>query len=361
MIHKITTFIFRIIAGANITTILLMLLIGYSDRLNPVSHPTLSTVGLGFPIILAINLAFLVFWVVFKFRWSFIPIIGLIICYGPIHTYVPLNLKSEAPEGSIKVLSYNVWFFNAWEDKKEPNPIFTYLAQQDADIVCLQEVNKQYIGRKEIEKQLGDRYAYSDTSEWKNGDILCILSKYPILKKENIKYGAKANRSTAFHLLINGDTVIVINSHFASTKLSPEERNNFSVMMKGKMERDSARQESIRLIDKLANASVRRTPEADSVAKYIEDRPGKSIILCGDFNDSPISYTHYRIARQLQDCFVKSGRGFGFSYYHHSMRVRIDNIFASSDWTPYGCYVDSENSLSDHHPIISWLKKDPKP
>ena len=358
MIHKLQTFVIRIIAGANITSILLMLLIGYSSRLDPVSHPTLSTFGLGFPIILTVNLCFLVFWVIFKFRWVFIPLVGLILAYGPIRTYVPFNLKSTPPDDAIKVLSYNVWNLSAWEDKDQPNPVYAYLAEQNADIVCLQEVSKAQCGRKAIEKAFGQQYQYSDTSDAKNGgDILCVLSKYPILKKENITYDSKTNHSTAFYLLVNHDTVIVINNHLESTHLSTEQRNNFSDIVKGEMEHDSARVESKRLINKISEASVLRAPETVAVAEYIEQHKQYSLIACGDFNDSPISYTHYRMSQYLQDCFVESGTGFGFTYHHHGMHVRIDHIFCSPYWESYSCYVDNETSLSDHYPIITWLKK----
>ena len=35
-------FTFRIIAGANIATIVVMLLIGFSDRINPPAHPLIA-------------------------------------------------------------------------------------------------------------------------------------------------------------------------------------------------------------------------------------------------------------------------------------------------------------------------------
>ena len=69
MIGKLGKIVMQMIAGANVSTLLLMLLAGYSDRLNPASFPLMSTAGLFFPILLAVNMAFLVFWVIFKFRW----------------------------------------------------------------------------------------------------------------------------------------------------------------------------------------------------------------------------------------------------------------------------------------------------
>ena len=62
MIKQLKSFVVNLIAGANIATILLMLLAGFSDRINPEQHPILSVMGMTFPIFLLVNLVFLFFW-----------------------------------------------------------------------------------------------------------------------------------------------------------------------------------------------------------------------------------------------------------------------------------------------------------
>ena len=362
MIQKLQTFVVRIVAGANIATILLMLLIGYSDRLNPVSYPLLSTFGLGFPIFMLLNLGFLLFWVVFKFRWVVIPVTGFIICFGPIRTYMPLNFKSEPPADAIKMMTWNIWNLQGWEDKSQPNPVYEYIARQNADIVCLQEAHPKYIKQKYIDERLSAIYPYMASSDSeKKRDLLVLLSKYPIVKQEEIAYESNANHSTAFYIKMGTDTVLVVNNHLESSRLTIDDRNNFSEMVKGDMERDSARQQSKLIIHKLSKANVKRAPEADAVAEYASQHAQYRTILCGDFNDGPISYAHHRFTHQLQDCFIESGRGLGFTFHHYAMHVRIDHIFASHHWVPYACYVDSDVKLSDHYPVISWLQKSPKP
>jgi hypothetical protein len=58
MIKKLKKITFQMVAGANVATILLMFLVGFSDHLNPVSHPSLSNLGLAFPVFLFINFGF---------------------------------------------------------------------------------------------------------------------------------------------------------------------------------------------------------------------------------------------------------------------------------------------------------------
>ena len=81
MLKRLKKFTLQMIAGANVATILLMLLVGYSDRLDPASFPRLANIGLTFPFFLIVNLGFLVFWLLFKKRWMLIPIAGLLVGY----------------------------------------------------------------------------------------------------------------------------------------------------------------------------------------------------------------------------------------------------------------------------------------
>jgi hypothetical protein len=81
----------------------------------------------------------------------------------------------------------------------------------------------------------------------------------------------------------------------------------------------------------------------------------------GDFNDNPISYSRYRIAQVLQDCFTETGRGFGLSYNQKGFFVRIDHILVSDHFEPFNCQIDSKMDASDHYPIICTLKMDDNP
>lgn len=362
MVRRLGKITLQIVAGANVATILVMLLVGLSDRVNPADHPVVATLGLAFPVFVCLNIAFLVFWLVFKARWAAIPVLGFIVCYGPMRLYTPFNINRAVPDDAIKVLSYNVWMFKDWEDTSQPNEIVDYLLRQDADIVCLQEAGTDRFRRARIDSLMGVAYKYKDTASTAlRDDEIAVYSKFPIVGKMPIRYESRSNHSSAFHLDIHGDTVILIANHFESIGLSSEEKHRFKTMVSGRMETDSARTESRRLIDKLAAASARRAPQAEAVARFVEDCRGKSVILCGDFNDSPISYVRRTVATGLTDCYVESGNGPGISYHVSGFYVRIDNLMCSSDWIPYGCKVDDSIKASDHYPILCWLKKRPGP
>ncbi len=352
---KFSRITFQIIGGANIASILLMFLIGHADWVDPMVWPKLSNMGLLFPIILAINFAFLVFWIFVKPRWVIMPLLGFIVCYGPVRKYFPINWPADPPKGCIKVLSYNVWFYAGWEDRSKPNPILEYIKQQNADIVCLQESAENEVGSVQVDSILGKVYQYKDTATNK-GDFMTIFSKYPILSKEHIHYPSKGNMSCAFKLRIRHRDVIVINNHLETTDLTSDEKERFQLMIKGDLGGMAATRTSKWLISHLAEQTKKRAPEAEAVARYIAYHSGTPMIVCGDFNDSPLSYANRTIAKGLTDCYVKTGFGPGISYHRSRMYVRIDNIMCTQDFTPYACKVDNSIKNSDHYPIMCWLK-----
>ena len=356
--RTIKKFTLQMIAGANIATVLVTLLIGYSDRLHPESHPTLAVLGLAFPFFLVMNLAFLLFWLIFKPKGALIPIVGLLVCFSPVRPYAPLNIPREAPEGALKVMSYNVWMYAMQDYPDSANPIIDYIARSGCDIVCLQEAAAGTTAEKMEADALDSVYTYRESCIKENGsDRLVVFSKYPIVKSEEIAFPSESNHSCAFYVKYKGDTLLVVNNHFESVGLSDEEKEGFKGIIKGEIKGHEAKKDSKLLIHKLRTASARRAPQADAVARYISAHSQYSAIVCGDFNDSPISYTHRTVASGLTDCYRESGFGPGISYHRRGFYVRIDNLLCSKDFTPYGCKVDNNIKASDHYPIYCWLKK----
>ena len=349
------------IGGGNVATILLMLFAGYADLLPPQRFPLLACMGLAFPGFLIVNMAFLVFWLIFKPRLSLLPIIGVLLVLPPLQVYCPIHVKTTPPSGTIKVLSYNVQAYSGHPRYDDAfDMIYGYFVKCDADIVCLQEDMDTWRNAK---VRMDSLYAYSDTVRFGRTpffNAIGIYSRYPILKKERIHYTSRANGSVAYFLSVKGDTVIVINNHLESNHLSLSDREKYSDMLKGEVDKDSARAESRKLLKKLTQAVEDRAPQADSVAAYIRAHRHLPIILCGDFNDNPISYVRRTIAKELTDCYVETGRGPGISYNQKGFYVRIDNIFCSSHFVPYNSKVDSKIDASDHYPIYCWLKLSPK-
>lgn len=341
----------------SIVMALLMIFVGYSDRINPEDHPVLACAGMIFPFFIIINLGFLVAWILIQWRKVWIPFVAFIVCYPPIHTYFPLHGSGKVPEGCIKVLSYNVCGYKG----NEANPacfdsIINYLKQQKADILCLQEDNKS---KTDSVKAL---YRYSDTifinSNPPLASFLSIYSRFPIIKKERIDMESRGNGAAAFYLKIGKQKVIVINTHLESFHLSFVDKANYQQALEGDLDSETVKAETRSLLKKVSEAMALRAPQADAVHEYIEDHMDYPIIVCGDFNDTPISYVRHTIAQGLTDCFAATGTGMGVSYNKKGFRFRIDHILCSDDFRPYSCKVDESTKESDHYPIMCWLELD---
>ena len=126
--------------AVNLLVIAAMIFCAYTSCLPPQNHPQCSYFGLVFPVFLVLNILFLLFWLIVKWKWALLPLVGIGLCAGSARAYFPVNVQMEPPEGSIKVLSYNVMAFG--KDKSLPwneNPIMRYLLESGADVICLQE------------------------------------------------------------------------------------------------------------------------------------------------------------------------------------------------------------------------------
>lgn len=353
-----------ILTGANIVSALLLVATAYSDHVNPVSYPRLACIGMVFPIMVVINLVFIFIWAFLAWRRMWITVVALIVSYPAIRVFLPLHLTEDPPEGCLKVLTYNVCGYTGNKDYDgELDSICDYIVRQDADIVCVQEDNNSKTDPVERWQEL---YSYNDTMHTNppTSSLISAIgfhSRFPILKRERIDYESKSNASVAYFLLINGDTVIVINNHLESTHLSPDDRRLYKDMLRGEMGRQEVEQETRHLINKLADAMAIRARQADAVHEYIETHRQWPIIVCGDFNDTPISYTRRTIAQGLLDCFVETGSGLGLSYNQKGFNFRIDHILCSEHYVPFACQVDSKMEASDHYPVFCWLKMVDKP
>ena len=351
------------IAGANVVTIIVMLMLGFADHINPVSHPSISGLGMFFPFAALANLFFLFLWLTIKWRMAWIPFVGFLLAYVPMRTYMPFNLPSSPPEDALKIISYNIaGYASAAEGADGFKLITEYIREQKPDIFCTQEDNDT---KSRTDEFYESTFPYNDTYKINESEKVInrvgIHTRYPIIRKERIAYESLANGSMAYFLDRGSDTLLVINNHLESSHLTKEDRSRYEDILRGSVKRDTMRAESINIISKLTEGATKRAPGAEAVRHYIEEHSQYPVIVCGDFNDTPISYARHTIAEGLTDCFAKSGHGIGLSYNRKGFWVRIDHILCSTDFTPYNCHVDSKIDYSDHFPIVCWLKMKDKP
>ena len=335
----------------------LLLLSAYSPWIQPESHPVLACAGLAFPIFAILNGSFLLFWLcIQRYKSSLLSLAAFLICLPQLRTYLPINFQTDRhPAESCKVLSYNIMGFAKGIKEGQGKPILTYLQESGADILCLQEYHTygsgKYVTQKDVDKALKD-YPYKHigtVGKYRTNQMACY-SKYPILSARPLDYPSKSNGSMVYELLYGNDTLMLINNHLESNKLTLSDKAIYEDILTDP-EKETVKNGLRLLIRKLAEASALRAPQADAIAQEVASCRHPYIIVCGDFNDTPISYTHRTIARQLDDAFTKSGCGLGISYNQNKFYFRIDNILVSKALETYQCTVDRSIDASDHYPI----------
>ena len=109
------------------------------------------------------------------------------------------------------------------------------------------------------------------------------------------------------------------------------------------------------IVKRLKRAFIKRAKQAELIEYSISLSP-YPVIVCGDFNDTPSSYTYNTVSKKLTDSFVESGNGFGRSYVGAFPSFRIDYILHSDQFIAYN-FKTIREELSDHYPIITSLEK----
>lgn len=355
-------------ASLNLILVLLFIASAYSDIVSPEKNILFAYLGLGFPLLLFANICFLIYWFIVK-KWLlvFVLIAAFAICWNPISRYCPFHLKTEASsqEEIIKVLSYNVMSF-AYKDhtKESPNKMIQYIADSEADIVCLQEYmvsgRKNLMSSKDVAEAL-PMYPYiaeiiftsPERKQYQYG--LAVLSKFPITNSRRIPFSSVYNGSSIHEINVRGKKVVVVNNHLESFKLTAEDRSKYSDMITHvSLESFDGLRGSIQ--QKLGQAFRTRAKQAEAIAAEIRKTNGYYTIVCGDFNDTPISYALRTIQGPLIDAYAQSGFGMGISYNQNFFLFRIDHILHSASMESFNCRVDTRVNLSDHYPIYCFLK-----
>ena len=346
----------------NLAVSAVFIVCAYSPHIPAERFPVISLAGLAFPFAFAAMLAFLVFWLFFYRRFCWLSVVTLLVCCKSIYAMSPLNITdTRAPKESLKLLSYNIHSGNIKPGvKMEDNLLLSYLGDSEADIICMQECNYNGMMTLEGVADWMKRYPYRSyrvSSENTNSGLaLSCISRYPILSVETIKFSGSGNGIAQYRIALDADTLTLFNCHLQSFGLDDGDKSMYENIINDPS--DNLRTAGTRkLVRKLRDAAVLRAIQADTLAARVSSLqaadPDATILVCGDFNDSPISYAHHRLTHFLTDAYTHSGNGPGFSYTHNYMYFRIDHILCSPNLRPYACRVDKSMTESDHFPITA--------
>ncbi|WP_207431969.1 endonuclease/exonuclease/phosphatase family protein [Sabulibacter ruber] len=329
-----------------------------------------SLVALAFPGLLLVNLLFILYWLLVKSRALFISVFAVLVGFDNLRTQIQLNLfENEIPAQAqkLRVLSFNARLFDLYEwtgNPKTRDKIFKMVQDETPTILCFQEFyTSAKPGRNNLDtllhlqKATNHHVAYTETLRGSDHWGIATFSAYPIVKRGNIMFHEETNNLCIFtDLKVGQDTIRVYNVHFQSNRFKREDYE-FLGNPNAKPSNDEKLTASRNIIKRLQVGAVKRATQVKVVSEHIESSP-YPVIVCGDFNDPPASYTYNKISKNLNDAFVESGWGLGNTYNGLFSVLRIDYLLHDKNMVGSG-YKTIRQNLSDHYAIVSdlWLRK----
>jgi endonuclease/exonuclease/phosphatase family metal-dependent hydrolase len=338
------------------------LVVSYSAfMISPEKIWAIALFGLTYPLWVLANLLFIPVWLILKMRYSLMSL--LVLAAGiPVHARQAAwgTPQMSGDEGTVKIMSYNVQLFGLynWKDnKKHRNEMFRFLRKEDPDIACFQEYFYEETDYFETTDTLVDildaPHVHFEPASSLHGTHhwgVATFSRYPIIKRDKIKFErSKGNICLITDIKKGRDTVRIFNVHFESNHL---ETDKIDRLAQGD---STARIIALDMFRALRKSYKRRAVQVEKVSKAISESP-YPVIVCGDFNDTPVSYTYAKISHGLEDAFLYSGRGLGFTYAGKIPFLRIDYILHDKRIRSSGFRVVNEKKLSDHYPVECYMQ-----
>ena len=351
---RVIVFLLAILAFVGLMAMAMSVLGSYVD---PKKFVWFSFFGLAFWEIFLYNLVIFILLLLMWSRKVWISIIALLIAIPGVNKSFSFG-KSESG-GELRVMTYNVLYFqDQYDQERSKVEVATDVAkmvkENNPDVLCVQEfdVFMPKTSRKACIAAFGEMtglpYQYYHTK--KNYGRNVIFSKYPlsaldegtVFAEEN-EYGCVAKVDAK-----NKGVFYVVCVHLVSFQLTNEEVTVFSDTGNSK---EQVEEYGKSIVAKLKSAYERRSDQVNEMLGHIP-HDGRPIIVCGDFNDTPLSYTYHRMRKAgFVDGFVKSGRGVGYTYAGKLPMLRIDYVWGNEQIQPRS-FKRLKHKGSDHYPVM---------
>jgi len=304
--------------------------------------------GLLYPVFLVITLGLFIWALIRRSSMKGLLLAVLLPSFFFAGRYYQPHWKTVEGNPTLKVVSYNVGLFahaDMGQDRADlADSVSAYLMRQDADLICLQEfylpstINLDRWLHQHFPGYKAEYYVLTGKSGHA-GNL--TLSRRPVVGRGKEVFEKSTNMAIWTDVRLDNSTVRIYNCHFESYNIS------LGRLVKGL--RDDVFREETGL--KMRRSIRERPRQVAHVLKSVNAASVRSLVL-GDFNDTPLSYTYFRLLRGRHDTFVKAGKGFGATYRALWPFIRIDYILYPKDLHAVS-YEVGEATYSDHFPVIA--------
>lgn len=343
---KKTTILGRFVFWMNGVAAFFLVISFVLPYLPPKSFSMVSLLSLVVSPLIFLNILFFLYWLLRLKLHFLLSAITLIMAYFFFNSFLEFSSEGDTERygATLKVMSYNVHLFNAYEKNSSINVSETLqdiLDSKKPDVVCIQEY---YQGADTDFSAYPYQYIHFKKEKDSKGEVLqhnlghAVFSKYPIVNKGAFNFKKTFNNTLYVDIVKSQDTIRIYNFHLQSigilAKVSYLQEADTKKLL-GRMSDNFKKQQS-QIEEVLAHKALSPYP----------------VLFSGDFNNTPFSYIYREIQKEMKDSYLERGNGLGTTYLFDSYPMRIDYIFASEAFDILN-FETIRQTFSDHYPIIS--------
>lgn len=307
-------------------------------------------IGLAYPWLLLANTIFVLLWAVSRMKYWWYSAVCILLGWNYLTSVVGIHFWDKKPIGNtLKVMTYNVGSIVVKGDKLFK--MNDFLIKQDCDIICMQEFSdpnptsfNNQTERLNVFDRLPERIPCQTNT-------IAIFSKYPILQKGSLLFDDHngSNGCSFADIQWNDKTIRLYAIHLRSNTVTDIADD----LTDDNFEKRATWAKVFKMLKRVRLMAQHRAKEAEQIAQHIAQSP-YPVILCGDFNDIPVSYTYSVLSENLKDTFSERGFGFGVTYNGNIPALKIDHILVDKKIPVFNSQI-LKVPYSDHYPVVSVL------
>lgn len=349
----------------NIAAVCWLALCYAAGIVSPLKLNYLALFSLTTPFALAINFLFLFLWLFSAKKWrALFSLIPLLLCWQMIPAIFGIHFLKKnnwsPTENSFKLMAWNVHamgIFNHPNEKKHVAGILELIREENPDILCLPEFSTPgkapaSTHARTIMEQNGYNTYRFDMDNGFGAHIWigsAVFSRYPLVDYEAFWLNPYISLLQCDFRLPNTEIIRICILHLQSFGLTDADK---AVIEGVKQTKGRTLRSSRSFLWKFTEAYHERAKEAEMAMDIIRKSP-YPVIICGDFNDLPYSYTYNVFDRDYTDAFTVMGKGMGRTYNQIIPTLRIDHIFYDPAAFRINALKIPYSPFSDHNPVIA--------
>ena len=252
-------------------------------------------------------------------EWILFCVMAFVLLVNYMTETFSVNWRNNSDSSELKVLCYNVHSLDSSFGHNQLG-IADRIIKENPDIVFLCEY---YPSRsKKLDSILTKEYR----RYYKTRTFGVFYSKYEMDSIAEVFpawYKKSSSQSVRVHVFRGKDTLTIIGCHLSSSH------------------------------HRILEGYKRRKKEADTLYEHIRnDR--YPVIVMGDLNDVPGSYTLYKIKKAgLFNAWWEGGCGYGVTFHDGLLRLRLDHILYPKDKLKLQNIKVLDSNLSDHNALVA--------